>query len=217
MLTVVTHTNPNSGRDLSRCIESVKAALPPTGARHVIINVENDENSRSALMQARWDARELDEYICFVDDDDYISQDSLIKTFAAIRVQQAGVAFTNEVLVDKAGKVLSRNDQVKMFEHIPLTPLIIHHLAIMKTSYLTDEVKVLADQYTMSIEWIMKARCALEGGAIHVPIDGYFWVQHDDQHHKITAWQEAFRKNCPLLTPKLRSWAKFAGPIPQYK
>lgn len=211
MLSIITHTKPGSGRDLTRCVESVKAALPRAGAQHLVIPCESE------LMEARWEARKISEFIAFVDDDDYISQDSIIKCMAALQVSGAGLAFTNEILVNPDDSVITRNDKDKSYEHIALTPLVVHHLCVMRTELITDDVKALADEHHCGVEWLMKAKCALTGGAVHVPIDGYYWVHHENQHHKQKEWQEAFVANINLITPKLKSWMKHTGPIPQYK
>lgn len=213
MLTIVTHYNPNSGRDMTKCVESVKAALPPKRARHVLIPCESQEE----LVHARWKARELDEYIAFVDDDDYISQDVLIKCFGAIRVTGAGAAFCDEVLCKEDGEFIRNNNKIKTYEQISLFPLTMHNLCMMKTELLTDDVYENALKYDTTIEWFMKAKAGLTGGVIHVPIDGYFWVHHGEQRHKITTRQEQFRKALPDVQKILKSWAKYSGPIPQYK
>ena len=72
-------------------------------------------------------------------------------------------------------------------------------------------------EHKLAIEWLMKASAALTRGAVHVPIVGYHWIHHPEQHSKQLDWQAAFRKNVPLLTPKLKALAKFHGPIPQFK
>lgn len=208
-LTVVTHTNPDSGRDISKCIQSVEAAMPRTGAHYVL-------ECRGNLQEARWKAAMMDEFVCFVDDDDYISQDSLSRCVEALNATGAGMAFTNEVLVDGNGKVLSRNDGIKNYDMIPLTPMIIHHMSVVRRSALSQECYDIAVEHGCGIEWLMKAHAALKYGAVHVPIDGYFWVQHGAAHHMTPEWQSAFLTNTQLLTPRIRQWLTVNGPIPQY-
>lgn len=61
----------------------------------------------------------------------------------------------------------------------------------------------------------MKADAASKG-AIHVPIDGYFWVQHREQYSKTLKWQEAFRNNIHLIGKELSNWNTLTGKIPSW-
>ena len=207
-LTVVTHTQPSKGRDISRSVASVQRALP-VGAKHAIIECEEN------FIEARWEARKLDEFICFVDDDDYISPGSLSLCMKALRNTSLGIAFTDEVSETPEGKVLSTNARERTYGEMAVTPMSVHHLCVMRTSAIYEEVIDLAKEHKLAIEWLMKATAGLIHGAVHVPIIGYHWVHHPEQHSKQVEWQAHFRKNVPLVTPKLQTLARFNGPIPQ--
>lgn len=208
MLTVVTHTNPDSGRDITRCVESVRAALL-SGMRHVIINCY----SEAELMVARWNALQLDEFICFVDDDDHIAPNALSECLTAITEANVGLAFTNEVLVDVSGVILGRNDSVRDYQFVKLSPNAIHHLCVIRTSAVHPQVKAIADHFGFGLEWLMKAYAACQHGAVHVPIDGYYWVQHAAAHHNTPSWQTAFSTRINQVTPYIAGWTKHHGPI----
>ena len=208
-LSVITHTWTAQNRDITRSVESVRKALPK-GAIHKIIPCDD-------VIQGRWDALQENEYIAFVDDDDYISEESLTLCMQALEASNAGLAFTDEVLVNTDGSIKSKNNGIRHYGYMTLTPMPVHHLCVIRTECVHPEVKVLADKYGMCVEWLMKAYAGLKYGAVHVPVDGYYWVQNPNGHSKQPEWQNHFMKIVPLLRPHLQGWQRFNGAIPQFQ
>ena len=208
-LTVVTQTNTDWNRDLTKCIESVEAALPP-GAKHVIIKCDSDYDK---FMQVRYNSMKLDDYVVFVDDDDYISPDSLILAQEALIKTDAGFAFTNEVKVYEDGKIVP-SIFTKNYNLISAHPQMIHHMCVYNTKYVTERSIECALRHGRGIEWIIKVDAASNAGAIHVPIVGYYWVQHAEQHHKLDTIRRLYANNMEQIQKELSSWNTKTDKIP---
>ena len=210
MLHVVTHTNPFSCRDLRPTIQSVADALPRGGVHHIIPCSGN-------LMEARWEALNLGPHVCFVDDDDTIHKDALVRGMMAFGIyKNAGLVFTDEVHVNPDGSPIHHNRGQRFYKEIELTATRIHHLAIIRTDAVNPGAFKMAEDNHLAVEWLIKATAALEHGAVHVPMDGYFWTQHPEQHHKARVWQDAYAKAARPVSEKLKALAKFEGAIPQF-
>jgi hypothetical protein len=93
----------------------------------------------------------------------------------------AGAAVTNEVMVDVDGKHLSANRYPRYYCGVGMHPRNIHHLTVFKRDFVQPVALELALQFGAGIEWTMKASACLTGGAVHVPIDGYYWTQHESR------------------------------------
>lgn len=207
MLTVVTHTNPNWGRDISRTIDSVRAALP-SGCRHEIIECCGN------FQQARYDAMKLDDVVVFVDDDDYVSPESLDLILQHYSKNDVGLIFTNEVLVKADSTPIYSNSREIDYCMIAVHPQAVHHMSAISTKYVTERSINLANKYKMGIEWILKCEAAYAGGALHLNHDAYFWVQHKDQHHLTKEWQNDYKTNFRSLSKELKTWCTRRGKIP---
>lgn len=169
MLTVVTNTRNERPEMLERCKASVLAALPE-GAKHVVIPIMSD------FVENRCKSFLIDEYVAVVDDDDYIHPESLKLCMAAIQQSGAGLAFTSEVVVDNAGKVLQPSSKApRMYQNIAMFPREAHQLRILRTSCLDERALNIARKYGLALDWLVTLQAAFVGGAIHVPIDGYYW------------------------------------------
>ena len=173
MLTVVTHTRNDRPELLKRSAASVEAALVP-GVKHRIIECLDDWG------KARLDAMALDEYVCFVDDDDTVEPDALRICLDVAKQQPVGVIVTTERKVDISGKELSVVHGVKEYAGIRVHPTIIHHLCLIKTAAVDSYALDLHRKYGVGADWAIKASAALTHDAIHVPIVGYNWTQHED-------------------------------------
>lgn len=212
-VTVVTHTDSTSGRDISRCLQSVSEALP-IGGEHLIIDLSV---TRQTFDQARYAAMSLGSAIVFVDDDDYVDKNSLLYCLHALNETGAGLAFTREVIVDE-NQQEKRTDKIPTYEDLCKHPQSIHHMTMYRASLITHRAKYLIEKYNCLSEWVLKAEAAFSHhgeGAIHVPIDGYYWVQHKKQSCKETNRQNAVR----LVTPELSflfliNWMTRLGQIP---
>lgn len=213
-LTVVTHTRSLKSSTLARCIDSVAAALPPS-CEHKVIELINP--TATEFQKARYSAMQLGDIVVFVDDDDYISQDSLTLCLDALTNTSAGLAFTNEVIVDPDGSTRVNNRRIN-YDMICLTPQIIHHMSAYRTSSVSSDSYMLAEKYQCGIEWIMKCEAAYKHGAVYIPTNGYYWVQHALQHHRTLDWQTSFRRNTRLIGAEMRKWLDPAkmGPVPEW-
>lgn len=200
-LTVVTHSNKLYKRDLTKCIESVAMALP-VNARHVIVDCNSNY---SDFIKARYDALQLDDIIVFVDDDDYISKDSLTHCVAALANTTAGISFTREIKVNTDGTHQANTAPIYC-RRMADTPEIVHHMTAIRTSCVSDRSLLLSTKYDIGIEWIIKVDAAFSHGAVHVPIDGYFWVQHAAQHHRDVVRQQLHRAHTPSVRAAMLEW-----------
>jgi len=212
-LTVITHTCETWGRDINPCLKSVELALPPN-AKHTVIGLEDDQDE---FLKARFDALNLDDVIVFVDDDDTISVDSLFLCLSALENSGAGVAFTNEVRVFPSGSEIRHYKAGCTYEMICQTQGIIHHIAAIRTNAVSNRAFDLVNRVGVDAEWAIKTDAALGHGAIHVPIFGYFWNQHEGQHHKLnTVSQKQFQAR-DSMTKEMQGWiAKHRGVMPIY-
>src|ERR1035437_6197625 len=140
MLTVVTHTCKKWNRDLTQCLTSVDEALPKN-AKHLIIELDA---SYENFQEARFEVLQLDEIIVFVDDDDYISKDSLNLCLQALEETGAGLAFTDEVLVGIDGREQHHNCRSVNYDMIHYSPQVIHHMAMMRTAAVSSRSIELA-------------------------------------------------------------------------
>lgn len=211
-LTVVTHVNKDFNRDPSRCIESVKSALPKN-SQHVIVDVTGQDNM--GYMMSRYESMQLDNIVVFVDDDDYITPDSLNQCLAALDHNNVGIAFTYQIRIDKNGveEISTKPTLGKVCD----SPMSMHHMTAFRTKYVTDRSKRLFVENEFGVEWIMKADAISNAGAIFVPMVGYYWVQHDDQHHKLRSQQELYTKNIRAVTKELKKWGIPDINIPEWK
>lgn len=211
-LTVVTHTSIEYSRDLSRCIESVKTALP-LHSEHVIIRLPHGLNE---LIEARFAAMKLNDVVVFVDDDDYISDSSLRYCLAALSETSAGIAYTNEIKVDSKS-LYSRSTNATCYEDVYNNPTSIHHMTAYRTKYVNERSKVLSHKYLCSPEWIIKVDAMVtSGSAIFIPVDGYYWSQHPIQLHRDSNYQGNYRSNSALVKREMLQWGELSGEIPKW-
>jgi len=211
-LVVVTHTHKDWKRDLTQVIASVKDALP-SNSRHEIIEVEDGYNN---FISARHSSCNLGDIVVFVDDDDYIPKDSLHIVKQAIEHTGAGIAFTREATIHENGRQ-TINLPATMYDMIVLHPQAIHHMTAFNTKHIHDRSLELSMKHGSGIEWIMRADAAYSGGAVYIPVVGYYWVQHNEQHHKQLYSQQFFGVNMQPIRRELEMWQNRRGPIPSYK
>jgi glycosyltransferase involved in cell wall biosynthesis len=212
-MTVVTHTCPKWGRDISRCVNSVNAALP-ANAKHVVLEIGDDP---ADFIEQRYRALSFDDVIVFVDDDDYISQDSLSLCLDALEESGAGIAFTSEIIVHPGGIETHRHRDNIQYDLISQSPIVIHHMTAIRSSAVSDRSINLARKHAVGTEWIMKSEAALFHGAIHVPTLGYYWCHHDNQYHKSYEINIKYIEKRELISNEIKKWGGFHhGVIPTY-
>lgn len=203
MLTLVTHTRPGPrSKTINACIESIEKQLVP-GVRHVVIQTEE-------LLTARWKARELDEYIAFVDDDDIVVNNSVGLAHAAILEHAPGLIFTDQAKVNEHGEIISASAQRQIrYSHIGTHPSVAHHLAVINTSKLKNaydlHLQFGGTAHVGALEWLMKSEAGMLGGAIHIPIIGYHWTKHLKNRSGSIDHQDFYSKNMVYVSDVLRA------------
>jgi glycosyltransferase involved in cell wall biosynthesis len=178
-LSIITMTKGDRPVLLERCKASVQAALPYGAVHRVILSPTLDA-------AAKFKYAKESEFVAFVDDDDTISPDSISRCMSAIIEHDAGLAYTREVTVDlNLNKLNMTQVQTLSYANISDHPRAAHHLALIRSECLDERAVQMHEKFNMGIDWYMNASAALnERGAVHVPIDGYFWTIHDGQHSK---------------------------------
>jgi len=211
MLTVITHTKNERPELLERCRKSVAEALPP-GSQHLIIECPD----RPTWVRRRMsDAMEHD-LVAFVDDDDYISKDSLKLCLAAIEKTGLAAACTDDVDVNLDGKILRHGRGKKTYMDATVHPRVIHHLCVLRGKLIDPRVVEFNDRFGVGIDWLIRQSVIQQHGCVHVPIDGYFWTQHPGQHtiHSRNLYMQSMREIQYLIR---ETWpAKFTGALPIY-
>ncbi len=217
-LTVVTHTRGDRPELLRQCCASVEAQLP-AGAQHKVIKLDT-EGDISVFMKARLSAMSLGDIVAFVDDDDYLIEDSLTLAYRAITETNAGLSFTGERLVDALGAPLYDSDirGPKFASMIACHPAIAHHLCLIRTSCVSLDCWTRFNDYGPALEWMLRGSAALSSsGAVFVPKVGYCWRQHSESLSKSSAWTNQYDPNLfALVSKELMSRVTVDKRIPNY-
>lgn len=208
-LTVVTHTrcSRNNNR-LLICEESVKNALP-VGAVHKII--ELGDVTTAEFASARCDAINCNDVVIFVDDDDYISPNSLHYCMHVMNTLSPGVVFTDEVFVRTDGMCITRQHATTYSELIS-NPGAIHHMVAIQSRYVTNKSLDLATKYGCLAEWCMTAEASITALAKHISHDGYYWVQHANQQHNNPTVSNIHASCVDLISKELTTWITESTP-----
>lgn len=174
----------------------------------------------SAFMRARLAALSLGDIVAFVDDDDYLVDNSLALAYYAIVRHNAGLSFTGERLVDVSGKHLYDSDirGPKFVSMLACHPGVAHHLCLIRTSCVAPECWTRTDEYGPALEWVIKASAALSSsGAMFVPKIGYCWRQHEASLSKSPMWSEIYGpKVFSSVSKELMSMLSVDTRIPNY-
>lgn len=203
-LAVITHTAGNREEFLYRCKNSVKNALPEA-ADHRIIKVNNFDKWARSRVESIADA----DLFAFVDDDDYISKESLNILKSAIIHSGLGSACTDELLVDINGNKINDIYYNKSYNYVSKHPRVAHHLFMFRKECFDSSIIKYVDEYGLFIDWILKGSIINTYGCSYVPIIGYFWTQHESQTTKLYNKSEII-KNVPDLLKS--NWPeKFKG------
>lgn len=210
-LTVVTHTRGDRPEWLRRCCASVEQQLP-AGAQHRVILCEAQD-----LADARWAALELDEFVAFVDDDDWVVNDSLSLCHQALLTTGAGLAFTGEQRVDVKGNPLHEVVHPSLrLSMLALHPRVAHHLAMIRTSSIDPVVRTWAEECGGGVEWMIRTSAAFATGAQYVPVTGYCWTQHPGSYSRTPQWEQAYARNQLTMSNHLFTLLKKDQAVPHY-
>jgi hypothetical protein len=201
-LAVVTMTNGRRPEWLALCVDSVRRNLPP-GAVHVIV----DCPSLAEFAKTKLSTLKLAKYIAFVDDDDLVINDSIRRCLEAVKEEKVAVAFTDEVTVDVNGKVTDPQPLRRglRYTDVVLSVRTIHHLAVLETARVHHQVPQLVRNMDAlsGLDWLMVASAALQGSAVHVPIQGYQWRIHPQNQHQEQCRE--FRQNSKIFRAFLQT------------
>jgi hypothetical protein len=121
----------------------------------------------------------MDEYVCSVDDDDVIDPRALRVCLKALQETGAGLACTNEAETDINLNIRYVMSGTKLYQNASRHPRVLHHLAMWQSKFVDPYALELNNKYTVGIDWFIKVSAALQGGAVHIPMTGYFWCQHE--------------------------------------
>lgn len=199
MLTVSTITDGLQPQWLLECEASVAAALP-AGASHVVHLM----GAGGDFQLERWAATTApgSGYVAWVDHDDLIHPDALHACVTALEQTGAGIAFTDENIIDAAGQVIGhvgpRSHRVTRRD-IAMHPRSLHHLAVIRLECLSEDVLEIALEVGIGIDWLMRAFVALRYGAVRVPMVGYLWRNHPQQESAQARWTAAYRDSMQRL------------------
>lgn len=196
-LAIVTLTNKTRPDWLELSVDSVRKQMPVGACHHVIYSDNMMDFARIRLESLR-----LAKYIVFVDDDDLIINDSLRRCMDAIDSHKTSVAFTDEMLIDTNGNCIEqfipRNGLT--YKDVTVNVRTIHHTTVFEANSVSRHVEQLVRKtgcYS-SVDWLIKASAALHGGAVHLPMQGYGWRQHESNMHK--AEKPLFNKNSYIFS-----------------
>lgn len=209
-LSVITLTRDLRTPSLQACKESVAKALFP-GAKHEVVLCPK----LSEFNQVRYDSSTMDEYTAIVDDDDTIPEDSLKLCYAAMKLYDLDMVFTDELQLSvRSGNINPSRTGSRRFEDVTLHPQTIHHLVMMRSSLIDKKCIEFANLYCAGIDWFMHASVALRGKVMHLPKFGYTWSRHDDQHSVVT--RKTYNYHFENIKRSIiESWGERKGVIPQ--
>lgn len=213
-LAVVTFTRYQNPEYMEQMLQSVGKL--PEGATHHFIYCEPHEYE-----QKRWECRNLADYLCFVDDDDVLINDSLNRCWAECLMNpEVGVVFTAQQFINSHNHVIeddlmgSHGCASITYEDVTRHSQAIHHLAIIRTSSIHHDCLPLALTAQAGIDWMMKGSAAVIDGALHLPFYGYQWRQHAQSQSKSLEWLSNFKTYGHLIQRFLRSCQFNTGRIP---
>lgn len=170
-LAIVTHTDGSRPNSLALAKVSVAADLPPDGVHYIV-----PTRGYAYYAHQRQEALKLGEFVAFVDDDDVVVGNGISRCYAAIQEANYGVAFTDEAMVDEEGNVQFTRQGLRTYENIGKYATWIHHLAMIRSSAVQEDLSQLYGRIQGVDWWILRAAIKT-AGAIHCPGVGYNWVQ----------------------------------------
>jgi hypothetical protein len=214
-LAVVTFTRYQNPDYMEQMVQSVGKL--PAGAVHHFIYCEPEDYERK-----RWECRELADYLCFVDDDDIVINDSINQCWnECLANPDVGVVFTAQQFVDAQGQIIpdevigSHGCAPVTYEDVVMHSQTLHHLAIIRTSSVHQGCLPMALRANSGIDWLMKGSAAVIEGALQLPIYGYQWRQHQHSQSKSREWLSTFRTHGFLMQQFLRACQLQTGLIPR--
>lgn len=131
--------------------------------------------------------------VSFVDPDDLYEADAFAQLADALDAcPQAVLAYTDEALIDEAGRSLGlRRLAYSAFQHAHSASHV-HGLIVMRRAAVEAVLDATTDIHPMA-DWLLTRLVARRGGVLHLPIFGRHWRQHPRQVHR-TAAPEVVRR-----------------------
>lgn len=217
-LMVVTHTRNERPLLRAEMLKSLVGQLPDY-AEHVFI----DCMDYAHFEHARWESLQLAEFVCFVDDDDKVINDSIRKCMAEFdKNPSLGVVFTSQQMIDQQGNPLPdlpcmSESGTLTYRQVASSAQSIHHLAIIRSAAVDPRCLTVSQALGgIGIEWLIKATPAIRHGAVHVPIYGYQWRQYPDSRSKSEGWIKAYNAELSMLQSFLLNQIRGEeGDVPQ--
>lgn len=207
---VVTHHCTVFNRDIRRCVETVGMALP-YNATHYVIDTPLDSDK---FIRARYEAMGLGDIVIFVDDDDYVPINSIKACVEAMEKYNTGVVYTQETSVSKWGRHAIRTYSDIKYEQLRFGPSVVHHMTAYNSANINDRSIEMALKYKFGIEWIMRVDAAYTNGAVHLPINGYYWTHNDRQLHTMPEYSTALHTHIRECADEMDTWRTRSGIIP---
>jgi len=165
-------TNNRRPELMQRAIESVRLQLP----LQAVFKQIND--SGVGLYPLQWHvsgAHGFDYYV-LVDDDDIVVNDGMQLLVDCVRETGADLAFTNEEVEYPDGRVEQPRDDLLTYGDVLASPRAAHHLCAVRAAAVDEEVlRVFESCAEPPMDWLMRARVAAVGLAVHIPRVGYRW------------------------------------------
>lgn len=208
-LTVITHTRFDRPELLTRCKESVSRALPKN-SEHLIIECKDESN----WAKARLDAALNKDFVAFVDDDDTVHPDSFNLCLAALEQSNLGAACTFDCTVDIQGNKLRESTGERTYFASALHPRVVHHLCVMRSNLIDGKCLDLHNEFGVGIDWFIRQSVVQLHGCITVPMIGYYWTEHKNQHTAKT--ESLYGPNIGPMSKLIRqTWpAKYNSKLP---
>jgi hypothetical protein len=207
MIRIVTHTDGSSPW-ISQCIESVEAACIPDMYHEVCA-------MRGGFIHARWEAMQSAEFVGFVDHDDIVMPGAISACMEALQATGAGVAFTDQIGINEFGDPVANYNRARFAMDVALDPQSLHHFALIRRDALGPEVLTETLRAGIGIDWLGRANAAMRMGAVHVPMVGYLWRQHERQESVATAAQ--YSAAMPQLRETIFGWMQCNFPIHDFQ
>lgn len=167
---VVTLVRKSGEPYLDECIASIRMANVP----HIMIECGSEWG------EVLYEMRNVADSVAWVDSDDYVYPDVLLKAFEAMENSTVGVVYTDEaILIDNEVKYFREGDY--SISELLQRPFTIHHLTLTRRNTISDRALKCIKQMKTMYDWPMRIEAALHSGVLRVPEVGYVWRRYPTQ------------------------------------
>ncbi len=143
--------------------------------------------------------------VSFVDPDDLYEASAFARLADALESHpQAVLAYTDEALMDEAGRPLGlRRLAYSAFQHAHSASHV-HGLIVMRRAVVEAVLDATTDIHPMA-DWLLTRLVVRRGAVLHLPIVGRHWRQHPRQVHR-TADPEVVRRIRQTIDHATHPW-----------